>query len=289
MRTFKDPEWRRYSSVVNGIRMHYMLAGEGKPVVLLHGWPQTCYMWRKIIPSLVERYTVIAPDLRGYGLSDKPVSGYDKRTMAADVRSLVEELGYANASVVGHDRGARVAHRLGLDHPKVLDRLAVLDILPTRAVLRSMDLTGALGFWHWFFHLQPDLPELLVGGNIENYLTYLFDRWSYNRAGLEAAAVAEFVAAYRAPGALRAGFDDYRSVWTDLEHDDQSAAAGQRLEMPVLVLWGSHGLLRAARSVLDTWREYAPKAEGAEIERCGHFMAEEVPAAVAEHLARFLG
>lgn len=137
MTTVYDTEWRSESSMVNGIRMHYVVAGGGRPVVLLHGWPQTWYMWRKVIPRLAKHYTVIAPDLRGYGLSSKPVSGYDKRTMADDVRRLLEDLGYSGVSVIGHDRGARVAHRLGLDYPDLVEALAVLDVLPTRAMLRS--------------------------------------------------------------------------------------------------------------------------------------------------------
>lgn len=156
--------WCSNFTVVNGVRMHYVRAGSGPPVLLLHGWPQTWYMWRKLVGPLAAHYTVIAPDLRGYGLSDKPTSGYDKRTMAADLRALIRHLGFDRAAVVGHDRGARVGHRLGLDHPECLVRFAALDILPTRAVVRSMDATVASGFWHWAFHQQPDLPEILVAG-----------------------------------------------------------------------------------------------------------------------------
>lgn len=272
---------------VNGIRMHYLRAGDGSPVVLLHGWPQTSYMWRKLIPALAARYTVIAPDLRGYGLTDKPPSGYDKRTMAADVRALAHELGFARVAIVGHDRGARVAHRYALDHPDEVPRLVLLDVIPTRAMWQRLDLTLARGFWHWLFHLQPDLPELLVEGRVETYLRYFFERWTYHRPPVEE-AVPEYVRAYSRPGALRAGFADYRASFPDdAEQDEASAAQGQKLAMPLLVLWGASGLV-GQLSALDIWRGYATDVRGEAIPECGHFLAEEQPEAVLERLIPFL-
>ncbi|MBB4935474.1 pimeloyl-ACP methyl ester carboxylesterase [Lipingzhangella halophila] len=276
------------TAMVNGIRMHYRRAGSGPLVVLLHGWPQTSYCWRHVMPALAERCTVLAPDLRGYGRSDKPPHGYDKRTMATDVSDLIESLGFAEASVVGHDRGARVAHRWALDRPEQVQRLAVLDIAPTRAMWQRMDFAIANGYWHWLFHLQPDLPERLAGQDVSGYLGYFFERWTFNRAGLEPEAVAEYVQAFSAPGALRAGFDDYRGALNgDSEHDEESAAAGQRLTMPVLALWGSAGL-PGRLPMLDIWREYAEQVTGIAIEECGHFLPEERPEAVLGHLRDFL-
>jgi haloacetate dehalogenase len=274
-------------AAVNGIRMHYVREGEGPPVVLLHGWPQTWFCWRTLMPLLAGRFTLIAPDLRGYGLSDKPAGGFDKRTMAADVRALVHHLGHERVALVGHDRGARVAHRYALDHPVEVERLAVLDVIPTRAMFARIDQQLARGFWHWLFHLQPDLPELLVGGNIEAYLRWFFERWTHNRPPVEE-AVPEYVRAFSAPGALRAGFHDYRATFPDdLDADDASAAAGAKLTMPLLALWGATGLT-GTLPVVDIWREYATDVDGEAISECGHFLPEEQPAVVADRLLRFL-
>jgi haloacetate dehalogenase len=278
----------RDTALVNGVRLHYAVEGEGPLVVLLHGWPQTWWCWRRLLGPLAAGHTVLAPDLRGYGLSDKPAGGYDKRTMAADVRALARHLGHGRVALLaGHDRGARVAHRWALDHPDEVERLAVLDVVPTREMFRRVDASVARGYWHWLFHLQPDLPELLVGGNVEPYLRWFFERWTVNRPAVEE-AVPEYVAAFSAPGALRAGFDDYRATFPDdLDADEASAAAGQRLRMPLLALWGDAGL-PSRLPVLDIWRAYADDVRGQAIPDCGHFLPEERPEAVAELLLRFL-
>lgn len=280
-------EFHGVTARVNGIRMHYVAAGAGPLIMLLHGWPQTWYCWRKVIPALAERYTVVAPDLRGYGLTDKPASGYDKRTMAADIRALVHHLGFEKAVLLGHDRGARVAHRYGLDHPDDIERLVVLDVIPTRAMWDRLDLALARGFWHWLFHLQPDLPELLVAGRVETYLRYFFERWTYNRPPVEE-AVAEYVRAFSRPGALRAGFDDYRASFPDdFDLDEASAQAGDKLRMPLLALWGGAGLV-GTLPALDIWRQYADDVRGESIPECGHFLPEERPDAVLDCLLDFL-
>ncbi|MHC3472646.1 alpha/beta fold hydrolase [Streptomyces sp. 7R007] len=273
---------------VNGIRLHYTRAGSGPLLVLLHGWPQTSLCWRPVLGELVGTHTVIAPDLRGYGLSDKPATGYDKRQMAADIAELVRHLGFERAAVVGHDRGARVAHRWALDRPDQVEKLVVLDVVPTREMFRRLDASVATGYWHWLFHLQPDLPELLVGNNVRAYLEYFFERWTYNRHGLAPDAVDAYVRAFSRPGALRAGFDDYRAQECDLALDDEDAAAGRRLTMPVLALWGSAGLPARLPS-LDIWRQYADDVTAAEIPECGHFIPEERPDVLLTHLRKFLG
>jgi haloacetate dehalogenase len=264
------------TAAVNGIRLHYARDGAGPLLLLLHGWPQTWYCWRYVIPRLSGRFSVVAPDLRGYGLSDKPPTGYDKRTMAADLRALAQHLGHERVVLVGHDRGARVAHRYALDYPQQVEQLILLDIVPTRGTFRRVDASIARGYWHWLFHLQPDLPELLVGTNIEAYLRFFFERWTFNRAPVEE-AVPEYVRAFSAPGALRAGFDA----------DEASAAAGQKLSMPVLVLWGATGL-PSRLPVEAIWREYATNVRAEVIPDCGHFLPEEQPAALAERITRFL-
>ncbi|GAA2208187.1 alpha/beta hydrolase [Nonomuraea monospora] len=272
---------------VGGIRLHYTRAGSGPLVVLLHGWPQTSLCWEPVLGRLAAGHTVVAPDLRGYGLSDKPATGYDKRRMAADLAELIGSLGFERASVVGHDRGARVAHRWALDRPDQVERLAVLDIVPTREMFRRLDASVGSAYWHWLFHLQPDLPERLVGRDVRGYLEYFFERWTYNRHGLPAEAVDAYVRAFSRPGALRAGFDDYRAHEEDLALDDSDAAAGRRLTMPVLALWGSAGL-PARLPTLEIWREYAEDVRGFEIAECGHFIAEERPDALVAHLRDFL-
>lgn len=274
-------------ATIGGLRMHYQRAGTGPPLMLLHGWPQTNHCWRHVLPRLAQTFTVIAPDLRGYGLTDKPPGGYDKRSMSEDVRGLASHLGFDRLAVVGHDRGARVAHRWALDHPEDVERLALLDIIPTRETFRRPDVATALGYWHWLFHLQPDLPELLVGDRIETYLRWFFERWSVNRPAVEE-AVEEYVRAFSRPGALRAGFDDYRATFPDdLDADEVDAAAGDRLAMPLMVLWGETGL-PARLPVLDIWRNYADDVRGRALPDCGHFLPEEQPGLVADHLLTFL-
>jgi len=280
-------EFHGVTARVNGIRMHYVVEGAGTLLMLLHGWPQTWYCWRKVIPTLAEHYTVVAPDLRGYGLTDKPASGYDKRTMAADIRALVHHLGFERVVLVGHDRGARVAHRYGLDHPNDVEKFVVLDVIPTRAMWDRLDLVLARGFWHWLFHLQPDLPELLVADRVETYLRYFFERWTYNRPPVEE-AVAEYVRAFSRPGALRAGFDDYRASFPDdFDLDEANAQAGDKLRMPLLALWGGAGLV-GTLPALDIWRQYADDVRGESIPECGHFLPEERPDAVLDCLLDFL-
>lgn len=206
--------------------------------------------------------------------------------MAADVRKLAQALGHERLTLVGHDRGARVAHRYALDHPDEVERLVVMDIIPTREMWRRFDLRSGLArdTWHWTFHLQPDLPELLAGANVRAYLDYFFQAWSVRRSELE---IDEYVRAFERPGALRAGFDDYRASFPDdAAHDDADYEAGRRLDMPVLALWGSAGLPSKV-PVLEVWRDYAKNVEGAEIPDCGHFLAEERPDLVLEHLRRF--
>jgi haloacetate dehalogenase len=269
-----------------GVRVHYRRLGGGPGMILLHGYPQTGHMWRKVMPALAERFTVVAPDLRGYGDSDRPAGGYDKRTMAADIAALVEALGLAPVVLVGHDRGARVAHRFALDHPALLTHLVLLDIAPTWDIFHDLDHRSAASRWHWFFHQVPDLPEALTAGREETYLRYLYRAWALNPAAIEEEAVQEYLRCFRQPGAMRAGFEDYRAAATvDLEHD--AADRDRKVAAPTLVLWGE-GRAPQAKDMLGVWKARCERVEGHPVPNSGHWIAEEQPEALVNALLAFL-
>jgi haloacetate dehalogenase len=202
---------RHHTVHANGIRQHFIEAGSGPSVVLLHGFPETNYAWRHQIPVLAKHYRVIAPDLRGYCETDKPVAGYDKRTIALDLVELLRALGIPKIALVGHDRGARVAARFAKDHPALLDRLVVMDNVPTRIVARSMNAQTARAYWFFFFHLVPELPETLIAGKEDLWLRHFFSDWCYNPHTISGNDFDTYVQAYRRPGAVRGAMADYRA------------------------------------------------------------------------------
>lgn len=278
---------------VGEVRIHARIGGTGPPVLLLHGYPQTHVMWHRVAPVLARDHTVVVPDLRGYGDSGKPASqadhsSYSKRATAADMAALMTRLGHRSFAVAGHDRGARVTHRLCLDHPDRVTRAAVLDIVPTRHVFANVDKTVALAYDHWFFLAQaPDLPEVLIGGAPEYYLRRKIDQWSGPGAQFDADAMAHYVRCFSDPDTIRATCEDYRAGATiDLDHDDADADAGQRISCPLLVLWGAAGLIDAAYDVLEVWRGYADDVRGTAI-ASGHFLPEEAPVETAAELRAF--
>jgi haloacetate dehalogenase len=276
---------QHHTARVNDIRLHYVTSGDGPPLFLLHGFPQSWYMWRKVIPALAEHFTVVAPDLRGYGDSDKPGGGFDKRTMAQDVIALARCLGYEKFSLAGHDRGGRVAYRCALDHPQAVSRLALLDIVPTGVVFDHTNAQLARSQWHWFFFQLPDLPELLLGDNIPGYLAWTFRNGSFQRHAFDDAAVAEYVRIFSLPGSLRCALEDYRAGGAvDWENDRADAAAGRQLQAPTLVLWGAEAGLGRAWPVLEVWRKWAKDVRGEAIPQCGHYLPEEQPEVVAQEL-----
>ncbi|WP_136246317.1 alpha/beta fold hydrolase [Mycobacterium intracellulare] len=277
---------------VEGVHVHARVGGKGPPVLLLHGYPQTHVMWHAVAPALAESHTVVVADLRGYGDSSKPASesdhsSYAKRAMAADMAGLMTTLGHEQFALVGHDRGARVVHRLCLDHPDRVDRAAVLDIVPTRHVFANVDRALATVYDHWFFLAErSNLPEVLIGGAPEFYLRRKLDDWAGPHAKFAETAMAEYIRCFSDPETIRASCEDYRAAASiDLEHDD--ADAGRRIACPLLVLWGSHGFVGTAYNVLDVWRAYADELEGHPID-CGHFLAEEAPAHTIAALRAFL-
>lgn len=287
--TVAQAELRRIS--VGDVELAVRVLGSGPPAVLLHGYPQTHQMWQHIVPALAEHRTLVLPDLRGYGDSAKPrgVESYAKRAMAADIAGLMIALGHDRFDVVGHDRGARVAHRLCLDHPDRVARAAVLDIVPTRHVFATADRELGLAYYHWFFLAQPfDLPERLIGADPEHWIRYHLNAWSRVPGAFTEDAIVEYVRCFSDPDAIRASCDDYRAgAGIDLTDDDESCAAGERVGCPLLVLWGGQGFVGAKYDVPAVWREYASDVTIGELD-CGHFLAEERPAEKAAALLAFL-
>jgi pimeloyl-ACP methyl ester carboxylesterase len=276
------PSVTRHTTTVNGVRLHYLRAGSGDPVVLLHGWPQTSYEWRRILPALAERFTVIAPDLRGLGDSSRPATGYDKRTVADDVHKLLTELGLERIYLVGHDWGGVTAYAYAAAHPRDVRRLVILDVaIPGAGLEQIPQVSPTGGLWHISFHGVRDLPEALVSGRERTYLSWFY-RTAYDPGAISEADIDEYVRCYSAPGALRAGFEYYRAIWQDVEHNRENAKT--RLEMPVLTLGGDRGFGDLTRQSMEA---LASDVRGAVLERCGHWIPEERPAELLEHLLAF--
>jgi len=277
-----------HTTHVNNLKMHYVEAGSGPPVFLLHGFPETWYAWRKQIPALAERYRVVAPDLRGYGETEKPPSGYDKRTMAKDIYELMRQLGYETVAMVGHDRGARLATRFAKDYPAAVNRLVVMDNIPTRTIFERMNAEVARGHWFFIFNNVPDLPEALIAGREEIWLRFIFSSWCYNPELFTPEEIAVYVHAYSKPGSLRGAFNDYRAGREDVAQDE--ADKDHLIECPTLVLWGEDfeigGKMWNFRKI---WHEMAKNPEFVSLPQCGHLPHEEKPERVNEELFRFLG
>lgn len=273
------------------IDIHVTHGGAGDPLLLLHGYPQTHVMWHAVAPQLVNRFHVICPDLRGYGDSDKPAGSadhatYAKRTMARDMVEVMRSLGYAAFFVAGHDRGARVTHRMALDYPDAVRAACVMDIVPTTYMFEHVDRNLAEGYYHWFFLIQPDgLPERLIGADPAYYLREKLRRWSAGDAQFNQAAIAEYIRCFSDPAAIHASCEDYRAAATiDLLHD-----AGDRyrkIQCPLLVLWGRTGFVHRNYDVMAVWQQYGTLLEGRSID-CGHFLPEEAPDAVCDEMLRF--
>lgn len=280
----------------NGQQLRLRRGGAGPPLLLLHGNPQTHLMWHRVAPALAARFTVVAPDLRGYGFSSKPPPSadhapYAKRAMAQDMAALMADLGFPRFDVVAHDRGARVAHRLALDHPAAVARLCVMDIIPTLEHFERADMDFAMGYYHWFWLAQPHpRPERMILRDVEDWFDSHTAREPKDRGFFHPEARADYLAALREPGTVAAICEDYRAAATiDLAHDRESRAAGLRLGCPLLVLWGRKGRIEAWYDALAIWRAYAAgPVEGGAVESA-HYLAEEAPEAVLARLATFLG
>jgi len=276
-----DVAFEHHTAWVNDVMIHYVTAGKGEPVVLLHGWPQTWYEWRKIIPALAARYTVIAPDMRGIGDSSKPVSGYDKRTVADDIYKLVRKLGHEKIFLVGHDWGGPTAYAYAVAHPADVRKLVILDVgIPGGGTEKAFPFRRG-GVWHIQFHNVRDLPEALVTGRERIYLSWFY-RTAYNPTAITEPDIDEYVRCYSAPGALRAGFEYYRAIFDDAEHNKDGP--NHKLKMPVLALGGERGFGAIAKRSME---QLAENVRGGVIQKCGHWIPEERPEYLNEQLLTF--
>jgi len=280
---------------LTGTRIHFRLReSRGKqPLLLLHGYPETHAMWHKVAALIQDQFTLVIPDLRGYGDSGKPPSCADfsnqsKRAMAQDMAELMMVLGYNRFHVAGHDRGARVLHRLCLDHPERIHSACIMDIAPTAKTFAMTNQALATTYFHWFFLIQKaPLPERMIAADPSEWLKGCLSRWSLGNDGVfDLNLVAEYVRCFSTPDAIRASCDDYRAAASiDLQHDHEDA--GKKISCPLLVLWGANGFVGRNYDVLALWREKASDVRGLGLP-CGHFLPEEVPEVVAGELVRFL-
>jgi haloacetate dehalogenase len=284
------PGFRQQSIKTSGTTINVRVGGSGSPLLLLHGYPQTHVEWRKIAPALAADFTVVMPDLRGYGDSGKPAGGenhvnYSKRAMALDQVEVMTALGFETFAFVGHDRGARVGHRLALDHPDRVTKLALLDICPTLHMYNTTNRLFASFYYHWFFLVQPaPFPETLIGNNVEATLRQFMG--AVMPAAIEPQAFAEYFRCFNDPAAIHASCEDYRAAATiDLKHDQ--ADLDKKIACPLLLLWGAQGLVGQMYDVLAVWRERATNVSGKALP-CGHWVAEEVPNETLAELRAFL-
>ena len=262
-------------------------AGNGPPLLLLHGHPQTHVMWHRVAPRLAQDFTVVVPDLRGYGDSSRPPTTpdhepYSKRAMGRDQFALMRHFGFERFAVAGHDRGGRVAYRMALDHPDRVSRLAVLDIIPTGDALRRADMAFGMGYWHWFFLAQPyPLPERLLAADPDAYyLARLDEPWR------DPEALADYMRFVRDPAANHAMCEDYRAGASYDFQLDEADRGSRRIGCPLLALWSRTGSLEQRYDVRAVWREWADDVRGTSLD-CGHFMPEEAPDRTYEELRAF--
>jgi haloacetate dehalogenase len=284
---------------VDGVGINLVRGGEGPPVLLLHGYPQSHVEWHKVAPILCGRFTVVATDLRGYGDSDKPeaaegdLSVFCKRTTARDQVAVMAALGFNRFHVVGHDRGARVGHRMALDHPERVLSFTSLDVVASQAAFEAMDADLAYAWFHWNLMRQPaPLPETMIAGSLETYLDFLLETWCATEGAITPAARGEYLRCFSDPACIRATCLDYRAIALDLEHDGEDR--GRKIACPVLVLWGANMAKRPgwqtgrSLNMLESWRERAEDVRGRALD-CGHFLPEEQPEETAAEIIAFIG
>lgn len=289
------PDFRSLQvDVAPSITIKAITGGSGPPLLLLHGHPQTHAIWHKVAPRLAERFTVVACDLRGYGDSSKPQgapdhANYSKRTMALDALAVMRSLGFERFRVLAHDRGARVAYRLALDHPQAVERMALLDIAPTLAMYEQTSEAFARAYWHWFFLIQPaPMPERLIEADPAAYVRDVMGKRSAGLAPFDPRALREYQRCLALPGAAHGICEDYRAAaGIDLEHDRLDRSAGRKLGMPLLALWGEQGVVGRCFDPLEEWKLVADDVQGGALP-CGHYIAEEAPELLLRRVLPFL-
>lgn len=289
LNVFKEDKLR-----LNDVTINYKHGGEGKPLLLIHGYPQTHIMWHKVANELTNSFYVICPDLRGYGDSSKPKGlenheNYSKKIMAKDMIELMKHLGFDDFFLAGHDRGARVTHRLCLDYPKNVLKACVMDIAPTYHMFKNTDQNFATGYYHWFFLIQPDnLPETMIGENPAYYLKEKLKRWSDKEVAYEKKfdkeAVQEYVRCFDKES-IHGTCEDYRAA-ASIDMEDDEKDRNRKIETPLLILWGEKGFVNRTFEVLKVWEDYATNIQGRTLE-CGHFLPEEKPEEVILELREF--
>lgn len=275
----------------NGVEINTVHGGNGEPLLLIHGYPQTHVMWHKIAPKLAEKFYVVCPDLRGYGDSTKPKglpdhSNYSKRTMGKDMIEVMEHLDFDIFSAAGHDRGGRTLHRMCLDYPDKIKKACVMDIAPTYHMFKTANQHFATGYYHWFFLIQPDgLPEKMIGEDPEYYLKEKLMRWSGENNNFDPEAVKEYVRCFSDPAAIHGSCEDYKAAASiDLQHDEEDM--DKKIACPLLVLWGNQGFVHRTYDVIDTWKERAENVFGKSLD-CGHFVPEESTEQTYDELIKF--
>ena len=277
-----------------GATINLATGGNGPPLLLLHGYPETHHMWRKIAPALADEFTVVCPDLRGYGGSSKPEgapdhSNYSKRAMAADMLEVMHTLGHREFFLCGHDRGGRVAYRLALDHPARVKRLALLDIVSTKAVYEQVTMPLASAYFHWYFLIQPrPLPETLIGYDPAFWLKAAFRKLSPNPEAFCEASIGEYLRGFGTPAGIHASCEDYRAgASIDLSNDRADVSAGRKITCPTQILWGAQSVVGKLFQPLETWRDLVASPTGEAVD-CGHFIPEERPEETLQLLRTFL-
>lgn len=264
---------------VNGIRMHYVKMGKGPLLILLHGWPQTWYEWNKVMPILASKFTVVVPDLRGLGLSQKTQTGYDKKTIASDIAELIKHFGGSSAFVVGHDMGGKAAYVLGLLYPELVTKLILVDCMPPGT--ENMDSAKG-GMWHYGFHIAADFPEMLTKNREREYISAQMRKWAHQKDAITPHAVDEYAKYYASPGGMTAGFNYYRALPDDAKF--VSTYADRKFSMPILTIAGRYGVSD------NLFKAMIPKADnlkGAIAEESGHFVPEEAPTFLVEQILHF--
>jgi haloacetate dehalogenase len=278
----------------SGARIFTAHGGKGPPLLLMHGNPFTHLSWHKIAPRLAQEFTVVCTDLRGYGDSEKPPGGedhsaYSFRAMAQDQVEVMAALGFSRFYAAGHDRGARVLHRMCLDHPDKMARAAILDIIPQHHLLNNVTRSWATFSWHWFFMIQPyDLPERLMSADPDFYIRKKLAKTKQGLSFFDEAALAEYMRCFRNPATVHAMCEDYRATFgIDLEMDNQDFEAGRKISCPVLLLWGATGGVGRNHNSMEIWPRYASDIRGGKALPCGHYLSEEAPNETYEELRAF--